>query len=520
MLQHHSSVSGRGRRSAPLLTLAALATIVSLSIPAGRAGAATRPAGSTGHQARACRAYRSSETAGIRAGVDLAAAASQATAVGQTAPAWKTVARALSSQQRLPDAMLSRAQIRTFGQDAAVVGQACAAAGVPAGATARGGAPAAAAALNANTATAWTYFTNNTSLTAVQVAGLEGNLLYESGGALNPAVVQGKCQLPPGPCGVGIAQWTDPGGRFSSLEKLAASEGVAWNTLSVQLQFVWQELTSDSGYGLAALKACTTTACATQVVMKDYERPAVQSTNCSASPQPSYCSRLADASQLLSTYGKAAPASAVQIVRNPKGPGYWLVSNQGGVYSYGGAPFYGSAAGQSYFAGQRAVGMVVDAAGTGYWIISAGGGVYSYGSAPFFGSAAGQSYFAGQQAVGMVLDAAGTGYWIISAGGGVYSYGSAPFYGSAAGQSYFAGQQAVGMVLDAAGTGYWIISASGGVYSYGSAPFYGAPDGQSYFSGQAAASMAESADGGGYLVVSADGGVYAYGDATYSGGGV
>jgi hypothetical protein len=518
MLQHHSA-----RRSAPLLAIATLAAIASLSIPVGRAGAATRPAGSTGHQARACRDYRSSQTAGIRAGADLTAAASQATAAGQAAPAWKTVARALSSQQRLPDAMLSRAQIATFGQDATVVGKACAAAGVPAGAVARSGAPgapAAAAALNANTATAWTYFTNNTSLTAVQVAGLEGNLLYESGGALNPAVVQGGCALPPGPCGVGIAQWTDPGGRFSNLGKLAGSEGVAWNTLSVQLQFVWQELTSNSAYGLAALKACTTTACATQVVMKDYERPAVQSTNCSASPQPSYCSRLADANQLLSTYGKAAAASAVQIVRNPKGPGYWLVSDQGGVYSYGGAPFYGSAAGQSYFSGQRAVGMVVDAAGTGYWIISAGGGVYSYGSAPFYGSAAGQSYFAGQQAVGMVLDAAGTGYWIISAGGGVYSYGSAPFYGSAAGQSYFAGQQAVGMVLDAAGTGYWIISASGGVYSYGSAPFYGAPDGQSYFAGKAAASMADSADGGGYLVVSADGGVYAYGDATYSGGGV
>src|SRR6202021_2816958 len=153
--------------------------------------------------------------------------------------------------------------------------------------------------------------------------------------------------------------------------------------------------------------------------------PANQSTNCSASPQPSYCFRLDDANQLRAAYGKSSAPTAVQIIHNTTSKGYWLLSNQGGVYSYGGAPFYGSAAGQSYFAGQTAVGMAVDAAGTGYWILSANGGIYSYGSAPFYGSAAGQSYFAGQTAVGMAVDAAGTGYWILSANGGIYSYGSA-----------------------------------------------------------------------------------------------
>jgi len=29
---------------------------------------------------------------------------------------------------------------------------------------------------------------------------------------------------------------------------------VAWSTLSVQLQYVWKELTSNSGYGLALLR--------------------------------------------------------------------------------------------------------------------------------------------------------------------------------------------------------------------------------------------------------------------------
>ena len=29
---------------------------------------------------------------------------------------------------------------------------------------------------------------------------------------------------------------------------------VAWNTLSAQLQYVWKELTSNTGYGLALLR--------------------------------------------------------------------------------------------------------------------------------------------------------------------------------------------------------------------------------------------------------------------------
>jgi hypothetical protein len=90
----------------------------------------------------------------------------------------------------------------------------------------------------------------------------------------------------------------------------------------VQLQFVWQELTSNSGYRLANLKTCTTTACATRVVEQEYERPANQSTNCSASLQPSYSFRLTDASQLLAAYGKSSAPTAVQIVHNPAGTGY------------------------------------------------------------------------------------------------------------------------------------------------------------------------------------------------------
>ncbi len=552
----------KGVRYATIVLTASLALGLSPAL-ASSATAATSGATGSASETRSCLGFEAAQSAPgqPQASSDLRQAARSAAAAAQADPAWRAVADQLQYEASLPDAMLSAAQVAQAKTDSSAIQSSCAAIAVPSY-SAQQAQAATAGPLNSNTATAWTYFTGNTSLTAVQVAGLEGNLMVESG--LNPAIVQNGCSYPPGPCGVGIAQWTAPGGRFSSLENLASTEGTTWPTLSVQLQFVWNELTSNSGYGLAALQGCTTTACATQVVETKYERPANQSTTCSSNSKPSYCTRLADANELLAAYSQAAPASAVQIIRNPAGSGYWLLSAQGGVYSYGGAPFFGSAAGQSYFAGQRAVGMAADPAGTGYWIVSAAGGVYSYGSAPSYGAAAGQSYFAGQRAVGMAADPAGTGYWIVSAAGGVYSYGSAPSYGAAAGQSYFAGQTAVGMAADPAGTGYWIVSAAGGVYSYGSAPSYGAAAGQSYFAGQTAvgmaadpagtgywivsaaggvysygsapsygaaagqsyfagktaAALADSADGGGYLIMSSDGGVYAYGNAVFSGGGV
>jgi hypothetical protein len=454
---------------APLTVYFGLSPAAAVGVTSRHVSGVVRPL----QEVLSCNAYWSAQAANgqLAMSADLRSAASHAAIAARTNQSWRRASHAMNYLANIPDALLTSRQVRTANRSSAIISASCKAIG--ASAPTRGRAIASPNSLSSNTASAWTYFVGNTSLTAVQVAGLEGNLQYESGGGLNPAVVQGGCKLPPGPCGVGIAQWTDPGGRFSNLEALAQTEGVTWSTLPVQLQFVWQELTSNSGYGLATLKACTTTACATQVVEQKYERPANQSTNCSASPQPSYCARLADANQLLAAYGKSTTPTASKIIPNTAGKGYWLLSNQGGVYSYGGAPFYGSAAGQSYFAGQTAVGMVLDAAGTGYWILSANGGIYSYGGAPFYGSAAGQSYFAGQTAVGMVLDAAGTGYWILSANGGIYSYGGAPFYGSAAGQSYFAGQTAASLARTADGGGYYIMSTNGGVYAYGDAVYSG-----------------------------------------------
>ena len=66
------------------------------------------------------------------------------------------------------------------------------------------------------------------------------------------------------------------------------------------------------------------------------------------------------------------------------GLGYWLVASDGGVFSFGDAPFHGSTGGERLNA--PIVGLAPDGPG-GYWLVAADGGVFAYGAAAFAGSA-------------------------------------------------------------------------------------------------------------------------------------
>ena len=68
------------------------------------------------------------------------------------------------------------------------------------------------------------------------------------------------------------------------------------------------------------------------------------------------------------------------------GGGYWLAAGDGGVFSFGAAPFHGSAVGLS--TGGEVVDLRPTPSGGGYWLAASDGGVFSFGDAPFFGSAA------------------------------------------------------------------------------------------------------------------------------------
>ncbi len=122
-------------------------------------------------------------------------------------------------------------------------------------------------ALFANDKACYEFFVGK-GLTNFQAAGIVGNLDQESGAS--PTAVQ------PGGPGRGLAQWST-GGRWDSdkgdnLAAWAASHGgpSVWS-LSAQLDFIWFELTTFSGYGLGALKATTNVTDATVVFQNKFE---------------------------------------------------------------------------------------------------------------------------------------------------------------------------------------------------------------------------------------------------------
>ena len=200
--------------------------------------------------------------------------------------------------------------------------------------------------------------------------------------------------------------------------------------------------------------------------------------------------------------------------------GYWLVASDGGIFSFGDAGYYGSVPGLGVApAGTSGgdhlnapiVGMVASSDGGGYFMVAADGGVFAFGDATFEGSCPGIGGCAGA-AVAVAPDASGRGYWLITATGHIYSFGDAAYYGAPGPQS----SSVTSMVHTAGGLGYWVLLANGSVYAYGDAVGWGGPTGSVTPPNSASAIFATS-DGGGYWVTSAIGEVFAYGDAPYDG---
>jgi hypothetical protein len=157
----------------------------------------------------------------------------------------------------------------------------------------------AASALFPNDHAAFDFFVAQ-GLTQVQAAGIVGNLDQESG--VNPTSIQSGCGTS---CGEGIAQWTI-GGRWDTTPNdnvvaFAASHGEAASDLTTQLQFIWYELTTFPGDGLAPLRGATDVTTATQVFETDFE-------GCGACNEPA---RIAYANAVLAAYGTSSPPPPV-----------------------------------------------------------------------------------------------------------------------------------------------------------------------------------------------------------------
>jgi hypothetical protein len=77
-----------------------------------------------------------------------------------------------------------------------------------------------------------------------------------------------------------------------------------------------------------------------------------------------------------------APVTDVDVPAD--GGGYWMTAEDGGVFAFGNAKFYGSMAGRPLSG--HITGMSVTASGRGYWLNGCDGGIFAFGDALFYGS--------------------------------------------------------------------------------------------------------------------------------------
>jgi len=201
--------------------------------------------------------------------------------------------------------------------------------------------------------------------------------------------------------------------------------------------------------------------------------------------------------------------TAVSVAPTPNGGGYWIATANGGVFTFGDAPFYGSMGGTPLNA--PIVGMAATPDGKGYWLVATDGGVFSFGDAPFYGSMGGTPLNA--PIVGIAPTPDGKGYWLVGSDGGVFSFGDAPFYGSMGGHPLNA--PVVGIAATPGGHGYRLVGADGGIFDFGDAPFDGSMGGIPL--NAPVVGMAPTANGQGYWEVGADGGIFSFGDARFDG---
>ena len=197
--------------------------------------------------------------------------------------------------------------------------------------------------------------------------------------------------------------------------------------------------------------------------------------------------------------------------RPPPGTrGYWLADEDGGVFSYGDAGFFGSAAGTDL--DSPVVGLSPSPTGRGYRLATREGGVYAFGDAAFVGGLAGAGATR-SPVVGMAPTPTGGGYWLATAEGGVYAFGDAEFLGARTGDASAA--PVVAVVATPTGRGYWLVARDGGVFAFGDAPFLGSTAGLPGTAPVVGATATTS--GRGYWLAAGDGGVYAFGDARFRG---
>ncbi len=205
--------------------------------------------------------------------------------------------------------------------------------------------------------------------------------------------------------------------------------------------------------------------------------------------------------------GLATKSTALRLSTTKTGLGYHILGADGGIFTFGDAAFLGSVPGLKLTINVQAIDFQRTPSGKGYWVLGADGGVFTFGDAQFFGSVPGLGISA--KTIRLVPTPTGKGYWVLGADGGIFTFGDAEFAGSVPGSGV--ATRVVAMAPGAKG-GYWVLAEDGGVFSYG-VTFQGSVPGLGLCVWPKGVQMAASPTGNGYWVVGDEGSVFSFGDA-------
>jgi hypothetical protein len=205
---------------------------------------------------------------------------------------------------------------------------------------------------------------------------------------------------------------------------------------------------------------------------------------------------------------RAAAGSAGGAVGR-RGPGYALLGQDGGIFTFGAAEFFGSTGDKKL--NQPVVGMAWSPTGKGYWVVARDGGIFTFGDATFFGSTGDKKLNA--PILGMESTPSGKGYWLVASDGGIFTFGDATFYGSTGDKKLNA--PVVGLGTASTGKGYWLVARDGGIFTFGDATFHGSTG--SLKLNEPVFDLASTSTDDGYWLVARDGGVFTFGDAAFYG---
>jgi len=214
-----------------------------------------------------------------------------------------------------------------------------------------------------------------------------------------------------------------------------------------------------------------------------------------------------------STGGMKLAQPVVAMAATPDAGGYWLVAKDGGIFSFGDANYYGSLPGLKVSV-SNIVGIVPTFDGGGYWLVASDGGIFSFGDAKYFGSLPGLKVKV-SNIVGIAATSDGAGYWLVAKDGGIFGFGDATYFGSLPGLKVSV-SNVVGITSTSDNGGYWLVAKDGGIFGFGDAKYFGSLPGLKV-SVSNIVGIAGTADALGYWSVGTDGGVFSFGDATYFG---